>query len=129
MIVASGLGWVMLGGALGGVARVAVSNTLARWIGTAFPWGTLVVNLSAAFLIGLAAGILLSPDLSTTPQAWTLLAAGLLGGYSTVSSLSLQTLSLWQEGRLLAAISNMTISCLGGIALAAAGWWLGGRLG
>ncbi|XKH60138.1 CrcB family protein [Halomonas sediminis] len=119
------LGMIMIGGALGGMLRLAVSNALARLVGSHFPWGTLGVNLSAAAAIGLVAGMLPAPDLSARSLVWYMLVAGLLGGYSTVSSLSLQTLSLWQSGRHQAAIFNMGGTCLGGLMLLALGYWLG----
>ena len=50
--------WVALGGALGSVARFACSTATARWLGAAFPWGTLLVNVSGSFAIGLLAALL-----------------------------------------------------------------------
>jgi CrcB protein len=118
---------VAMGGALGGMARLAVSDLLARRMGTAFPWGTLAVNLSGALLAGALAGRLGVPE-AAAPGAWLLLAVGLLGGYTTVSSLSLQSLTLWQSGRRWAALVNVSSTVAAGLALAAFGWWLTGRL-
>lgn len=115
------------GGALGGMARLAVSELLARGVGSAFPWGTLVVNLSGALLAGALAGWLGMPKADVS-AAWLLLAVGLLGGYTTVSSLTLQSLTLWQGGRRGAALANVTLTLIAGLALAAVGWWLIGRL-
>ncbi|MGQ4877730.1 fluoride efflux transporter FluC [Billgrantia sp. LNSP4103-1] len=118
---------VAAGGALGGMARLAISELLARQLGPAFPWGTLAVNLSGALLAGALAGWL-GMSGGDAPGAWALLAVGLLGGYTTVSSLSLQSLALWQSGRRGAALANVAITLIAGLALAAFGWWLTGRL-
>src|SRR5690554_1959712 len=115
---------VALGGALGGMARLAVGAAVGRRLGTAFPWGTLAVNLSGALAIGLLAGGLGLPLAGAEGHAWLLAVVGLLGGYTTVSSFSLQTLALWQEGRPAAATANV----LAGLAAVALGAWLAGGL-
>ncbi|MGR2738361.1 CrcB family protein [Billgrantia sp. Q4P2] len=119
---------VAAGGALGGMARLAVSNLFARRVGSAFPWGTLAVNLSGALLAGGLAGWFGMSHEAGMPRGWSLLVVGLLGGYTTVSSLSLQSLALWQSGRRRAALANMAITLVAGLALAALGWWLVGWL-
>ncbi len=115
---------VALGGAIGGMGRFAMSNVMARWLGKAFPWGTLVVNATGA----LAAGWLLgSQGVPGTPDAlWLFTVAGLLGGYTTVSSFSLQTLELWQGGQAGRAAFNISATLLLGISMAALGWLLAG---
>ncbi|MBA2779753.1 fluoride efflux transporter FluC [Billgrantia kenyensis] len=116
---------VAVGGALGGMLRLAVSNLLARLAGAGFPWGTLVVNLSGALLAGILAGSFGVPH-GEAAAAWLFLVIGVLGGYTTVSSLSLQSLALWQSGRHGAALANLSLTLGAGLALAALGWWLGG---
>ncbi|EWG98364.1 CrcB family protein [Halomonas sp. BC04] len=69
------IGWaavvlVGVGGAVGGMVRLAVSRLLARWLGTGFPWGTLAVNLSGAFLAGWIAGRLGVPQSLDLSSAW-----------------------------------------------------------
>tara|TARA_B100000929_G_scaffold288092_1_gene275898 strand:+ start:1089 stop:1466 length:378 start_codon:yes stop_codon:yes gene_type:complete len=112
---------VALGGALGGLGRFAISNTMARLLGNAFPWGTLVVNASGALLAGWLLGVYGVPN---TQPFWLFALAGLLGGYTTVSSFSLQTLELWQRGKAMRAALNMIATLLLGVAMAALGWWL-----
>lgn len=112
---------VGLGGALGGMARFAVSNAMAHLLGKVFPWGTLLVNASGAFLAGGLLGIYGVPN---AQPFWLFAITGLLGGYTTVSSLSLQTLELWQRGQAMRAALNMVATLLLGIAMAALGWWL-----
>jgi fluoride exporter len=113
------------GGGLGGMARLAVGEVVGRRLGTTFPWGTLGVNLSGALLMGLLAGL---PGGVAEGPAWSLLAIGLLGGYTTVSSFSLQTLMLWRQGRLPAALANVVGTLGAGILALALGVWLAGGL-
>ncbi|MDW7748242.1 CrcB family protein [Halomonas sp.] len=114
------------GGGLGGMARLAVGNLVARYLGAGLPWGTLVVNLSGSLLMGLAAGGLGLPGSEAGP-GWSLLAIGLLGGYTTVSSFSLQTLTLWQQRREAAALGYVALTLgVGGAALLAGVWLAGG---
>lgn len=112
------------GGALGGMGRLAVGNAAARWRGTAFPWGTLAVNLSGALAMGLLAGLLGVPAVGEAGPAWSFAAVGLLGGYTTVSSLSLQTLMLWRQGRRAATLGYG----LGTLGAGLAALWLGASL-
>ncbi|MDR5899321.1 CrcB family protein [Halomonas vilamensis] len=125
MLTATGLIGVMLGGAVGAMLRLWVGNAVTRRAGTRFPWGTLVVNLSAAFLLGVAFGVWQALEMSLDSLGWEVAAVGLLGGYSTVSSLSLQTLTLWQQTRRQAAIGYLLISATGGIAVAVLGYLTG----
>ncbi|PAU77559.1 CrcB family protein [Halomonas salipaludis] len=107
--------WVGAGGALGGVLRVWLTAVVtARW-GAVFPWGTLAVNLSGALLLGLLAGAWgLDVLLQQGPTAsWWLLAVGVLGSYTTVSSFSLQTLTLLRSAEPWRGYLNIAGSLLG----------------
>jgi fluoride exporter len=112
--------WVALGSALGGMARFFVSGFVGRRIGETFPWGTMAVNVSGAFVIGL---IVSSGDMSlpAMPSAgWAFGISGFLGSYTTVSSFSLQTLALAREGDMRRAGANVILSlalCLGAAAI------------
>ena len=115
---------VALGGALGGMGRFAISNLLARYLGKAFPWGTLAVNASGAFLAGWMLGSL---GIASAPSPlWLFTVAGLLGGYTTVSSFSLQTIELWQGGQQLRASVNIGATLLLGLTMVSIGWLLSG---
>ncbi len=118
--------WIALGSALGGVARYWVSGLVARTIGETFPWGTLTVNVTGSFLIGLFAA-LSGPDgrLLVASPARQFVMLGLFGGFTTFSSFSLQTLSLVQDGEWLAAGTNVGAS----LVLCLVGVWLGYALG
>jgi len=104
---------VALGGAAGGVLRYTLSGLVSRRIGETFPWGTLFVNVSGCFVIGLMAPVLQEGSLLRAA-----ILTGLLGGYTTVSSFSLQTIALMREGQWVAALGNCAASV--GLTLAAA---------
>jgi len=117
--------WLMAaaGGALGSVARVIVSTAVARWTGDDFPFGTIAVNVSGAVVMGLLAGFGQSEPgkLVFSEPARTFLMIGVLGGYTTFSSFSLQTFLLLEQGNLLGAFLNVLLSVL----LCLAGIWAG----
>lgn len=117
---------VAVGGAIGGVSRLAVTNLFTHWLGPRFPWGTLAVNLSGAFLAGVLAARLTIPITPELSAGWLGLIVGVLGGYTTVSSFSLQTLALWQSGHRGRAIGNVSATLVAGLTVAALGWWLAG---
>jgi len=116
--------WIALGGALGSVARYACSVAAARWLGAAFPWGTLFVNVAGSFAIGLLASLIAAdgrPLLGADARAFVTI--GVLGGFTTFSSFSLETLELARGGALGAAALNVGFSvalCLVGVSLGSA---------
>jgi fluoride exporter len=112
------LAWVAVGAAAGGALRYFVSGFVGRRVGEAFPWGTLVVNVSGAFAIGVMAAIVRGPVSDT----WLFGVTGLLGAYTTVSSFSLQTLALAREGGTRQAFNNVALSVALGLAAAALGY-------
>jgi len=119
-----------LGGGLGAIARLWVSNRVTRWAGGDFPWGTLVVNFSGAFVIGVLAGWLGVPEPGALDELlWAGLVIGLLGSYTTVSSFALQTLQLGGSGRRTAAVWNVLGSVLGCLVFIAMGLAAGAGLG
>jgi CrcB protein len=114
--------FVALGGALGSVARYAVAVGATRWLGAGFPWGTLFVNVAGSFAIGLLAALVTSdgrPALGVDARAFIMI--GVLGGFTTFSSFSLDTLTLARHGALGAAAANAGLS----MALCLAAVWLG----
>jgi fluoride exporter len=123
----SELGWVRwgcvaLGGALGSLARVALQTAVAPW-SLRFPWGTLSANVLGSFFIGfLAARWVGLPAHSE----WRLFAiAGVLGGFTTFSSFSLESLNLLRSERYGAAIGYTLGSLALGLVFAAIGYALG----
>jgi CrcB protein len=115
---------VMLGGFAGGTARFFVSGVVARSVGETFPWGTIVVNVTGSFLIGLLAGYGKAVG-GVFAAAWfhSLLLTGFCGGYTTVSSFSLQTLNLGFDGENRLAALNVLASMALCIAAVALGFW------
>jgi CrcB protein len=103
--------WVALGSALGGMARYGCAGLAARWLGATFPWGTLIVNVSGSLLIGFLATAT-APDgrLLAGPDARAFLMIGILGGFTTFSSFSLETLNLARDGEWLFASANVVLS-------------------
>lgn len=121
MDVIRGLLWVALGSVFGGMTRFWVSGAVARRVGETFPWGTMTVNVSGAFAIGLFGGMASTGQgIFASPNPWLFAVIGFLGCYTTVSSFSLQTLSLARDGETRRAISNILLSlflCLTAVAL------------
>jgi CrcB protein len=120
--------WVALGGALGSVSRYWLSGLVAARFGEAFPWGTLIINVTGSFVIGVA-GSLASPEgrMDSQSRQFTVqfLMYGICGGYTTFSSFSLATLRHLQERQWLYAGGNIILS----VALCLVAVWLGWMLG
>ena len=116
--------WVLLGSALGGAARYVVSEAVARTLKERFPWGTLLVNVSGAFAIGIWFGATV-----VQANAHALIALGFLGSYTTVSTFALQSLLLSREGRWSAAAAYVLTSALVCLIAVGLGFGLGGSLG
>ena len=117
----SGLISVVLGSMLGGMARYFISGFVARRVGETFPWGTLIINVSGAFLIGIFGALALDDaSIFASPDPWLFAVTGFLGCYTTVSSFSLQSLSLARDGERGRAAFYVGISvvlCLAAVAL------------
>lgn len=110
--------WIALGSAAGGVLRFWLGSLFATKLGAAH-LGTIVVNVSGSFAIGWLAA------LGPMPFGRQLLIIGLLGGYTTFSTFSLQTLELAQEGRWATAAGNVFLS----VTCALLAVWLGHNCG
>ncbi len=114
--------WIGLGSALGGMARYGCSDVVARVMGYTFPWGTLLVNVTGSLIIGFFATIA-GPDgrmfVGETAKQFVMI--GVLGGYTTFSAFSLQTLALVQDGEWLHAGANVAAS----VVLCLAAVWIG----
>jgi fluoride exporter len=108
---------VALGGALGALLRYGASLALPRQDAAAFPWTTLWVNLAGSLVIGL-----LAPGLARHDAARLLLIVGVLGGFTTFSTFSLDALTLLHAHRYAALAAYMGASTAGGLALCALGW-------
>ena len=125
--------WVVLGSALGGLARYWLGVGGAALTGPDFPWGTLLINVVGSFVIGLfgaALGELFSDALRQGQfldfvDLRAFVMVGLCGGFTTFSSFSLQSLELLQAGRTAPALGYMAGSVLACLAAVWGGWVLG----
>ena len=108
--------WIGLGGFLGANARFWLGRAIVERYGGAFPWGTLFINLTGAFLIGVIAELLLLRQ--DDDPAWRLfLLVGLLGGYTTFSSYALEIVAMMRSDQLWRAMAYLAVSNVVGIAL------------
>jgi fluoride exporter len=106
---------VAVGGGLGSVLRYLASGLAARWLGLDFPYGTLLVNVAGSFLIGLVQA--LAEQAAVLPEpARLFLSAGVMGGFTTYSAFSYETVRLIELDALGRAVANVlvtTLVCLG----------------
>jgi len=111
---------ISVGAVLGANARYLVDGWIAERIGTGFPYGTLVINVSGSFLIGIVLTVVGERVLAPW---WVrpMLAIGFLGSYTTFSTFSFETLALVESGSHLAAAANV----LGSVGAALLGVYLG----
>jgi protein CrcB len=114
--------WIALGGALGSVSPASIAIAMIRLTGPQFPWGTILINISGSFIIGLF-GTLTGADgrFGVPADARAFVMVGFCGGFTTFSSFSLQTLDLARDGRFGQALANIGLSLLLCLAAVAAG--------
>jgi len=110
---------VTIAAGLGAVARYVADATVEHRTRGVFPAGTLVVNLSGSFLLGLVTGLALHHGLDS--RVTTVIGAGFAGGYTTFSTWAWESLALAEDGVVGAAIVNVVGSVVAGLAAAAAG--------
>jgi CrcB protein len=110
---------VMLGGALGSGARYWTGRYMLHAFGPDFPYGTLTVNWVGGLLMGLLAGVLAR---TSGAEGWRLfVGVGILGGFTTFSSFSLDTITLIERGQITVALGYVALSLLGSLAALWAG--------
>ncbi|MGB3413436.1 MAG: fluoride efflux transporter CrcB [Microbacteriaceae bacterium] len=118
---------VFLGAGLGGTARYAISLLTIRVFGTlGFPWATLGINVLGSFLMGLLLGGMLNAgEQSSAAEPWRLfLGVGILGGFTTFSAFSAETLELANRGEYWLAAMYVLASLVLAVAAAFLGFWL-----
>jgi fluoride exporter len=113
---------VFLGAGIGGALRHGVSVGCARVCGTAFPWGTLTVNILGSFIMGALAGWLaFKADEGWSQPLRLFLTTGILGGFTTFSAFSLDAVLIWERGQNGLAATYVAASVLLSIAGLVAG--------
>ncbi len=110
------------GGAIGTVLRYSLSGLTYKVMNGVFPWGTLFVNLSGSFAIGLLWGVFEFENL--TSHARNFMFIGILGGFTTFSTYTLESFNLFRDGEIKLALSNLIISNVFGVALVFGGFLL-----
>jgi len=115
---------VFVGGGIGATFRYWLQGAVYRFMGTEFPYGTLLVNVLGCFAIGLLMAVF-EERFAVNPGLRLFLTIGILGGFTTYSSFSYETVSMLREGSYLAGTANVvytTLNCLGAA-------WIGGVIG
>ncbi len=115
------MGVGVLGG-VGAIARFLLDSAVGRRVGRGFPFGTLAVNISGAFVLGVLVGATLSAD------AYRLEGTGFIGAFTTFSTWALESHRLGEDGQLRLGMLNFAVSLVLGVAAAAIGRHLGAGL-
>lgn len=115
---------VCLGGGLGAGLRYWMQGAVYSRTGAGFPYGTLLVNVAGCFIIGLLM-VSLEERFTATPELRLFLTVGILGGFTTFSSFSYETLALARDGDFLEALANVGFSVVTGLSAT----WIGMKLG
>ncbi|MCU4298372.1 fluoride efflux transporter CrcB [Brevibacterium permense] len=111
-------------GGLGASSRMLIDGLIKSRVSTALPWGTIIINVSGSLVLGLLTGL---AGANLLPEAWHLvLGTGFLGGYTTFSTASFETVRLLQERRWAAGLVNGFGTLVLATTSAAIGMWLGG---
>ena len=118
---------LIIGGAVGTVARYLLGGAVYRLMGTGFPYGTLIVNVSGCFILGFLAS-LADKKFILGPDARLLLMIGFCGAFTTFSTLIFESDSLVRNGQTMRAFTNIFVSVILGFILFRVGGLLGERI-
>lgn len=117
---------ILIGGGLGSVSRYVLSTSATRIWGDSFPWGTLLVNLAGCFVIGFVFGL---ADRSLVSRTFRIvLITGFLGGFTTFSSFSLESVRLMMDREFARAFMNLGMNVLLGMLLTFGGLYAASKL-
>lgn len=111
---------IAAGGSIGAVLRYGVANAVHMFMSRDFPYGTLLINVSGSLIMGLLY-VLLIERLALGPEWRAAILIGVLGGYTTFSSFSIETLLLFEQGEQFKAMMNVLLS----VSLCLLAVWLG----
>ena len=117
---------LVIAGELGALLRYEVELNVRRRVGPRFPYGTLVINVTGSFVLGVVAGLAAHDGVPTSVV--TIIGTGLLGAYTTFSTFSVDTVELVEHGRLRSAAANLGASLVVGLGAAAGGLVVGHAL-
>lgn len=112
---------IFIGAGVGGITRFILGSVVYALTGRNFPWGTLFINLTGSFVMGFLYVVITERYTNLAPNLIALVLVGFLGGYTTFSSFSIETLRLFQDGKIFYGIMNIVASNILGIILV----WLG----
>jgi fluoride exporter len=115
--------WVMIGGSIGALSRYGMTLFCTRLFGTSFPYGTLAVNLTGCFLIGLALG-LAGKGTVVTPAVRLFSVTGFLGALTTFSTYAWETTTALRDASFTTAVLNIVMNNIAGLGFVLAGFWL-----
>lgn len=108
--------WIAVGGLIGTLLRYQINLFFTARLGEAMPWGTIIINISGSFVIGLFAALTEAGGRwPVPPEIRAFMLVGICGGYTTFSSFSLQTLTLIQSGEIGRALGNIILSVTAGL--------------
>lgn len=119
---------VFIGSGIGGVLRFLLGSMVYSYAGQRFPYGTILVNLSGSLVIGVMYYLISMRYLNLAPYLSSLILVGILGGYTTFSTFSIDTIQLIKDDKILFAGLNILISVVGGIFLTWLGYHVAKRL-
>jgi CrcB protein len=103
---------IAFGGAFGSILRFLISSGIYQWLGRSFPYGTLTVNFIGSFLIGFLTEVFLLQRISLSAEYRATILVGVLGGLTTFSTFSLETIYLMEQGQIHKAGSNILINLM-----------------
>ncbi len=115
---------VFVGGGLGAAARYGLQGLVYRWAKSTFPYGTLVVNVTGCFVIG-ALMTAFEDRFLVNPSIRIFLTIGILGGFTTFSSFSYETVALFRDGEIVLGVANVAASLLLCLVATLLGVWAG----
>ncbi len=108
--------WISVGAVLGANLRYLTGRWMSHWLGTGFPYGTLVVNVAGCFLAGLFGALVASKFFARPDVVRQFVYIGFLGSLTTFSSFSFETIAMAQDGLWTRVVLNVTLSLVAGFA-------------